>query len=147
MRASRSAAASSSRRVRDRRHQLGVGFVQRPSGGLAVLDGRQRAETGLDRGQRSALAEHLLVDGDDFVERRRRGDVGQRRVPGGANLVDHCGVSFLREGAACALDRCFTVGGLAPSRSPGGHDISARWARRSPTPGATRGTEIGERAG
>ena len=42
------------------------------------------------------------------------------------------------------VSRC---GRVSPSRSPGGHDISARWARRSPTPGATRGTEIGERAG
>ncbi len=74
---------------RQRVGDLPLRGVELVTGGAPVVVRGQRAEPGLQHGQRAALAEDVLVDVNDVVEGRRGGDLLQRRVTGGGDVVEH----------------------------------------------------------
>ena len=127
---SRATAASSARLASSARGGAPVASLSAWPGLLALVDGGERAELGLQLRQRAPLAEQLGIERGDLVERRRRGDAVECRLPGGTDVVDQR-ESFRGEPAGTA------PGGLG-QRRVGGVEIAV--------PGFTRGDEIGARA-
>ena len=89
MRASSAAAASARRRSSSAAVTASVASLSARPAALRSSSVGHAAERALQHGQRAALAEQVLVEADDVVERGGRGDQLERRVPGGADVVDH----------------------------------------------------------
>ena len=97
-----------------------------------LLDRGQRAETGLERGERTALAEQLGFEGAHFVGCRRLPDTGQRGFTRPLHFFDHL---------HCLLTTSHGIGRTEPPS-----DEAARRQRVSAQPRATPGgTEIADR--
>ena len=130
------------------------GLVERLAGRLLLVDRGERAELGLELGERALLAEQLGVERGDRVERVGGVDLGERRVTGGADVVDHGspfgGVRERRRSAFPGWTQVRRGRGRAASPSPGVHPghrnrsavVTAHSATAGSRPGQPRSQPI-----